>query len=299
MSFLSDQLNSFKDEIMRTKTSEITIELSIDIWQKLGYFNGVNKEEIARYIFDELWSNSYVDYGERNNPFVQSALDLFRIIISETDNRKTWGLGSKNPISKITDISEDDFYKIIQQARSQIEDFSMDSTIKIIMIGCVSFMLAAPAYTLLLRKNQGKNRRNKKHNLPKEIIRYSLVIIVPSIDFERDFEEEFFDGHFNKLSLEQCKKIYSLRKFLWTGTENEANDLGFNNLLQGGLSSSKSESEYDIRLIKIILKNEEDGFNQGVTNRLPAFKRLVNNIEKGYISPPLEPIRYGNFPLYY
>jgi hypothetical protein len=294
MSTLFDQLNVFKDEIRKTKVSKVDIEISIDVWQKLGYFNGVNKEELARYVIDELWSNSYVDYGERKNPFVQSALELFRMIILETDNRKALGLGSRSPINKVTDISQDDFYTIIQQTRSKMEDFSMDDTMKIIMIGCVSLILAAPAYVLL-----NQNKIQKKQSRQQEPISYSLVIILPSIDFERDFEQDFLRGSFETLSLEQCKKLYSLRKFLWMGTKTESSNLGFDNLLSSGLHSLRSESEYDIRLVKIILKDKDNGFEQGITNRLPAFKRLVNNTQEGYISPPLEPIKYGNFPLYY
>lgn len=291
------------EEIIKTISTcdsiqEDLLRKSVELWHKKGYFNLLSPKELNDFIFNELISDN-IQY----NPFLESIFDLYIRSVNLTNNRKVlYPTTDKETQSFITKIgldmiNMDDFKYCIQEIYLNKQINCLDENTKKIIV-YLAFVLSSISVGILAKKiidNNPKNRLSKKNISP--FSRKVLVLVVSHQEFETSFN--FQRNNFNVLSKNDCKDLYKMTKFLWLGSEEQFYSIGFSKWFNkdNGCGTQES-SDYDVRLIKISLKEDRGNFEKGVSNRLPEFKELSENIIEGTVSDRLPPKAY-EYPEFY
>ncbi|MGF1981102.1 MAG: hypothetical protein RMY30_036720 [Nostoc sp. CmiSLP01] len=96
------------------------------------------------------------------------------------------------------------------------------------------------------------------------------------------------------------EELYTATQVLWVGSESV-----FVNEFQTWFNENRKiteeeQSEYDVYLVKIYLRNDEPGFKDGASQveRYFAFRNLPDNSQQLLVSPRLSSKAYGNANLY-
>lgn len=285
-------IESYKPE------QEDLLRKSIELWHRKGYFNSLSSKELTDFIFDELISGNSQD-----NPFLDMIFDLYVRTINLTNNRKifcpTIDQETQSWITKfgLDPINMDDFKHCIEEIYPNKKMNSIDENTKKIIV-YLGFILSSVTVAILAKKaiKDNQKKRTSQENLLSASPKV-LVLVVSHQEFEN-----YFYGHGNKLSLlskDDCKNLYKITKFIWLGSEYEFNSLELYQWFdRNNHHTSQNYSDYDVRLIKISLKEYRGDFKKGSTNRLPEFKGLSENIIEGVISERLPPKAY-EYPEFY
>lgn len=126
------------------------------------------------------------------------------------------------------------------------------------------------------------------------ITKQFLVLVVSAL--QADFLESLAaKRHINS---NDGEAFYDITKYLWLGFESEFSQRTAN--INRYSVSKGEESEYDIYLVYLELKQADEGFNPTVNqlDRYDAFRKLADLAVNLTISPRLQMEAYGNFEVY-
>lgn len=175
----------------------------------------------------------------------------------------------------------------------------------IVLIGFVIVAVGYWVYIIKRRKEpqQETNKLETKqtesvYNTPsppvQRITKQFLVLVISAsqLDFINSILEkgsiDFSDG----------ENLYELTKYLWTGSEADYKTIQSN--ISRYQVSPGQESEYDIHLVSIEIKQIDPGFKPNVNqlDRYDAFRKLNDLTVDFQISPRLQMEAYGDFAVY-
>jgi hypothetical protein len=127
------------------------------------------------------------------------------------------------------------------------------------------------------------------HTISKQFL--VLVISASQADFLESLKAK------RGIDINDAEKLYKFTKYLWLGYEN-----GFNQK-QANLKNYSvvaGESEYDINLVCLELKQSDEGFKPNINqlDRYDAFRKLPDLVVTFTISPRLQMEAYENFEVY-
>lgn len=130
-----------------------------------------------------------------------------------------------------------------------------------------------------------------------EFTKKNLVLVISAE--KPDFIESLRTK--NNINVNDSEELYEMTKYLWLGSshENEFTQKIDNIKAQYSVPNGK-ESEYDIHLLSINLKQPEHRFkkNTDQLDRYDAFRELSNLVVNFDISPRLQMEAYTNFEVY-
>ena len=187
-------------------------------------------------------------------------------------------------------LTEDSLKKISSNSRKEMESKTMTKEILLIAFVLVGVGL------VLFYISQLQNRSSLSLPSSREAISKNAILIL--IINAQKSETLLNDLNDNKkiTSQEYGEQLYRATTFLWAGSESdfEQSDLRewFNR------SEVSNLSEYDIKLVKIELRESDSGFNKDTINRLPAFRRLHKISGNVEVSKRLPSKAYENSNLY-
>ena len=128
----------------------------------------------------------------------------------------------------------------------------------------------------------------------KIITKQFLVLVVSHLqaDFLKSLEAK------GRINVNEGETLYEITKYLWLGDESEFSQRKAN--LNRYLVSEGAESEYDIYLVYIELKQADEGFKPKVNqlDRFDAFRNLADLAVNLTISPRLQMEAYENIGVY-
>ena len=212
------------------------------------------------------------------------------------EEEKNW-LGH---VVKIT-LKRSRLYSFVKAILNGINVRSEDMNIIVI----IAFGITAVGY-FIYKLNQQETQRpipregHKQYPFnppppPTEIITKYLLVLVISAS-----QADFLDSLRNKSAIDtnDGEKLYKLTNYLWIGSENVINQkvTKINNYLV----SIGNESEYDINLVYLKLKQSDEGFKPNVNqlDRYDAFCKLSDLVVNFEISPRLRMEAYENLEVY-
>lgn len=102
----------------------------------------------------------------------------------------------------------------------------------------------------------------------------------------------------SRINSNDGESLYEITKYLWLGSETEYSKIKRN--IKEYEVPKGEESEYDISLVYIELKQADEGFNSNVDqlDRYDAFRKLTDLSANLTISPRLQMEAYGNIEVY-
>jgi len=126
------------------------------------------------------------------------------------------------------------------------------------------------------------------------ITKQFLVLVVSAL--QADFLESLKAK--GRIDSKDGESLYEITKYLWLGSESEFYKIKAN-LSQYSVSKGQ-ESEYDIYLVYLELKQVDEGFTPTVNqlDRYDAFRKLADLSVNLTISPRLQMEAYGNIGVY-
>lgn len=131
---------------------------------------------------------------------------------------------------------------------------------------------------------------------PVKIITKQFLVLVVS-HLQADFLESLKAK--GRIDSKDGESLYEITKYLWLGDESEFSQRKAN--LNRYLVSEGAESEYDIYLVYLELKQADEGFKPKVNqlDRFDAFRKLADLSVNLTISPRLQMEAYENIGVYY
>lgn len=125
------------------------------------------------------------------------------------------------------------------------------------------------------------------------INKYFLILVASAS--QADFLESLTAKR--SIDINDAERLYKVTKYLWLGSESSFNRKKAN--LKNYLVTKKN-SEYDIKLIYLELKQSEEGFkpNTNQLDRYDAFRKLPDLVVNFTISDRLQMEAYENFEVY-
>lgn len=126
------------------------------------------------------------------------------------------------------------------------------------------------------------------------ITKQFLVLVVSAL--QADFLESLKAK--GRIDYKDGESLYEITKYLWLGSESEFSKIEAN--LSQYLVSKGQESEYDICLVYLELKQADEGFTPTVNqlDRYDAFRKLADLSVNLTISDRLQMEAYGNIEVY-
>ena len=129
---------------------------------------------------------------------------------------------------------------------------------------------------------------------PAKITKQFLVLVIDAA--KSDF--------INSIKAKRCidfsdgEQLYELTKNLWLGSETDFHKIKSN--INQYVVSEEEESEYDIKLVYLELKQSDEGFQPNVNQleRYDAFCKLSDLVVNCEISPRLQMEAYENIEVY-
>ncbi|MBE9019841.1 hypothetical protein C7Y66_25015 [Chroococcidiopsis sp. CCALA 051] len=146
-----------------------------------------------------------------------------------------------------------------------------------------------------LRQEPRQNEYTSHHSssLVRTITKQFLVLVASAsqADFLESLEAK------RSIDINDAEKLYKVTKYLWLGSESSFNQKKAN--LKNYLVIT-GESEYDIKLVYLELKQSEAGFksNTNQLDRYDAFRKLPDLVVDFTISDRLQMEAYENFEVY-
>ncbi|MUL37505.1 hypothetical protein [Gloeocapsopsis dulcis] len=171
-------------------------------------------------------------------------------------------------------------------------------------IAFIAFAVTAVGYFLYVCNRSGQQlthtEENKKYaanfsgSLIQKINQQFLILVVTAekASLIQSLKEK------KRIDPKDGKELYGITKYLWSGSESAFNQRKSN--IRDYLLSPSEESEYDIYLVYLKLKESDAGFKPDVNQlaRYDAFRKLADLTVNFEISPRLQMEAYRNFELY-
>jgi len=129
--------------------------------------------------------------------------------------------------------------------------------------------------------------------IPKTTNQFLILVVSHS---QADFLESLVAK--SDINSNDGESLYEITKYLWLGSESEFSQTTAN-IKQYSVSKG-AESEYDIYLVYVELKEADEGFTSNVNqlDRYDAFRKLDDLALNLRISPRLQMEAYGNIKVY-
>jgi hypothetical protein len=130
-------------------------------------------------------------------------------------------------------------------------------------------------------------------SIPKNTNQFLILVVSHS---QADFLESLVAK--SDINSNDGESLYEITKYLWLGSESEFSQTTAN-IKQYSVSKG-AESEYDIYLVYVELKEADEGFTSNVNqlDRYDAFRKLDDLALNLRISPRLQMEAYGNIKVY-
>lgn len=266
-----------------------------------------------------IWCNQFnmsqdiTDYILRGY-FQHEIIHLTDYLYKEgTTEKKNWQIPTPLGDTPTIFTIENPFY---QHINSLLTRMNIRSDMKFIVL--IAFAITAIGYfiyTLNQQKQQQTTRREdpRQYNpnppapsvstvqtppipIPpvQRITKQFLVLVVSAL--QADFLESLKAK--GRIDSKDGESLYEITKYLWLGSESEFSKIKAN-LSQYSVSKGQ-ESEYDICLVYLELKQADEGFTPTVNqlDRYDAFRKLADLSVNLTISPRLQMEAYGNIGVY-
>lgn len=129
---------------------------------------------------------------------------------------------------------------------------------------------------------------------PPRVIPHSLVLVISAS--HADFLESLKDK--KQIDVSEGEQLYQITRYLWLGSEAELSqkipDINEYSVAKG------AESEYNIYLVEIKLKQDDEGFKPNVNqlDRYDAFRKLADLAGEVNVSDRLQIKAYENLEVY-
>lgn len=179
------------------------------------------------------------------------------------------------------------------------------------IIAIIAFIITAVGnwiYIINRKKQQAQQPQELTHrtevkqheyvrNIPSppiKIIKQFLVLVIPAeqSDVINSIAAQ------SRIDFNHGEQLYEVTKSLWLGSETDFHKIKYN--LNRYLVSEAKKSEYDIKLVYLELKQNDEGFQPNVNQleRYDAFRKLSDLVVDFEISPRLQMEAYENFEVY-
>lgn len=273
---------------------QILNELSDKVWTKIK--DNPKFEHALDYALEE-WCNKlnlaqdvsrYIKHQSRNPEIYQVTDDFW----------KEWKYAPNKPKSRFLGY----FKRYMNEKIFTLIDFNSPNDMTVILL--IAFVLTGVGLLyFLLNQQQSQNTRTSDYQLtipnvssspvPK-ITKQFLVLVVSAS--QADFIESL--ESIRRINSNDAEELYRITKYLWLGYESEfyqkIADINRYSVSKG------EESEYDIYLVYMELKQADEGFNPSVNqlDRYDAFRKLADLAVNLTISPRLQMEAYGNIEVY-
>lgn len=177
------------------------------------------------------------------------------------------------------------------------------------LIAMIAFGVTAVGYWLyIINRQKQQPQQQPSRQVPKQyahtdnpssssvqvVTKKSLVLVISAS--HTDFIESLKAK--KTIDINDAERLYKVTNYLWLGSES-----GFNqkkaNLKNYSVFPGK-ESEYDINLVYMELKQNDEGFKPKINqiDRYDAFRKLPGLVVSVEISPRLQMEAYENFEVY-
>lgn len=174
-------------------------------------------------------------------------------------------------------------------------------------------VIVGGASALCLKKQQEEQSQQPTHREPRESVinRPSPPIQIPLVQENAKqssvlvlvisaSQAEFLESLKGKkhIDVSEGEQLYQITRYLWLGTETKLSenrpDINEYSVAKG------AESEYNIYLVEIKLKQDDDGFKPNVNqiDRFDAFRKLADLAVDVTVSERLGIEAYGNIKVY-
>ena len=300
MSFIEivERISNTVGEDLKRRSARSSVNISfhiklsycIDLWCKEL---AISDKEIISYIFQGCQLNPVKDFTEI----------VWQESIQENQRLRISIPSCKDEIFLIPNK----FYQCINTFLNRMNIRSDNMTIIAIMAFCVT----AIGYWLYKISSQKQPQQTKQttfrqepkqsgyaSNYPSHIVQINtkqllvLVVSASQVDFLESLKAE------KCISFNDGTILYKITKYLWIGSESALNLKKDN--LNDYLVATGEESEYDINLVYLELKQSDEGFNPNINQleRYDAFRKLSDLVVNFSISPRLQMEAYENFKVY-
>jgi hypothetical protein len=226
----------------------------------------------------------------------------------------------RDEVKELTDYLDEEWKFNLLFKRSKLYDLEFwkvikikgkDENIKFIVL--IAFAITAICYCIykLKPKQQPTNcieetmkssndksftvQNSSDKTLPPPLSSIKFLVLVVS-HLQADFLESLKGKR--QINLNEGETLYEITKYLWLGAETEYSKIKAN--ISDYSVAKGEESEYDIYLVYIELKDADEGFKPKVNqlDRFDAFRKLADLSVNLTISPRLQMEAYENIGVY-
>lgn len=179
------------------------------------------------------------------------------------------------------------------------------------IIALIGFIITAVGYWIYIinrKKQQAQQPQELTHrtevkqheyvrNIPSPPIKIRKQFLVLVIPAEQSDVINLIAAQ-RRIDFNHGEQLYEVTKSLWLGSETDFHKIKYN--LNRYLVSEAKKSEYDIKLVYLELKQNDEGFQPNVNQleRYDAFRKLSDLVVDFEISPRLQMEAYENFEVY-
>lgn len=214
----------------------------------------------------------------------------------EEEERNLWGQVKSN-------YRKTKLFNLVEIILNQVNIRS--ENMKIVVL--IAFAFTAVSFWIYQFNQQGKQQQTRReepiqttpnapYSPPKipKIAKQFLVLVISAS--QTDFLKLIKDKR--HIDLSESEGLYEVTKYLWLGSETEFFQKTAN--INQYLVSKGEETEYDIYLVYVELKQSNEGFKPNVNqlDRYDAFRELVNLAVSFQVSPRLKMEAYENIEVY-
>ncbi|MBR8833649.1 MAG: hypothetical protein DSM106950_06315 [Stigonema ocellatum SAG 48.90 = DSM 106950] len=176
------------------------------------------------------------------------------------------------------------------------------------LIVMLAFVVTAVGYCLYITNQPRQTQQPTRKQEPKQyeyasnppsplvqtITKHFLVLVISA-------SQSNFVGSLKakqRIDFNDGEALYKITKYLWIGSESALNQKKAN--LNNYLVETGGESEYDINLVYLELKQSDEGFKTNINqlDRYDAFRKLSDLVVNFSLSHRLQMEAYENFEVY-
>jgi hypothetical protein len=272
-------------------------------------------------ILNEVADQINREYPGRQHDHLFEAINIWCKKLDLNDNETNYikNIYCRDEVKELTDYLDEEWKFNLFSRRSKLYDLEVwnaikrkDENIKFTVL--IAFAISAIGY-FIYKLNKPKkqpinpseetikpsndtsftvqNFSDKTLPPPPSSIKF-LVLVVSHL--QADFLESLKGKR--QINLNEGETLYEITKYLWLGAETEYSKIKAN--ISDYSVAKGEESEYDIYLVYIELKDADEGFKPKVNqlDRFDAFRKLADLSVNLTISPRLQMEAYENIGVY-
>jgi hypothetical protein len=272
-------------------------------------------------ILNEVADQINREYPGRQHDHLFEAINIWCKKLDLNDNETNYikNIYCRDDVKELTDYLDEEWKFNLFSRRSKLYDLEVwnaikrkDENIKFTVL--IAFAISAIGY-FIYKLNKPKkqpinpseetikpsndtsftvqNFSDKTLPPPPSSIKF-LVLVVSHL--QADFLESLKGKR--QINLNEGETLYEITKYLWLGAETEYSKIKAN--ISDYSVAKGEESEYDIYLVYIELKDADEGFKPKVNqlDRFDAFRKLADLSVNLTISPRLQMEAYENIGVY-